>query len=72
MVDGDTGRLSRIFNVGRAIGTAFLDDHAALLDANLDLTLLIVWTLAIIGILASLMINWNSLKTEPEKVSSSN
>ena len=36
MVD-ETGRLHRVFNVGRASVPAFLDDHAALLDASLDL-----------------------------------
>ena len=33
----ETGRLHRVFNVGRSSVPAFLDDHAALLDASLDL-----------------------------------
>ncbi|MEE8580652.1 MAG: thioredoxin domain-containing protein [Myxococcota bacterium] len=33
----DEGRLLRVFNQGRAHVTGFLDDHAALLDACLDL-----------------------------------
>ncbi len=36
LVDAD-GRLLRIWNEGRAHVLAFLDDHAALLEANLDL-----------------------------------
>jgi len=36
MVDS-SGRLHRVFNLGRATVPAFLDDHAALLDACLDL-----------------------------------
>jgi len=36
MVDAE-GRLSRIYNRGRASVTAFLDDHASLLDACLEL-----------------------------------
>ena len=36
MVD-ESGRLYRVFNAGRASVPAFLDDHAALLDASLDL-----------------------------------
>ena len=33
----DEGKLHRVFNVGRAAVPAFLDDHAALLEASLDL-----------------------------------